>query len=472
MAGPLENSNIKKFYQQSAKPFNYVPNDLVDGAPVLPPVMSGLMRIDPNTGNIWISAGNTLVSDWRLITGGGGGGGVTSIIAGTNISITSTGPGGTGAVTINSSGGGATYNGNQGVYKNTTLSPETFQLGGPIGQGSLVKFLEDREIYTDAYTLNFIGTPNSKNIIDITGTVGTSSASGVYVDFSSSNKSNAFYGSVGTGGIGLLIDGIGQGLDIKQLKGSIIDTQSNLPGIVDILTLNNSTNILNGDGARIKLNSAYIESYYTDNSTQTNLVFSVKPTGNTTPAAALELNGSNGQVTLNNYGIGSFVSTPVYNLGVDVGGNIIETTTSSGPTALFLTGDQVINIGSGYNPITDFKLPLVAGKNYSFKATILYLPDSASDETSWSYIVGTSSPTYDSATVIWEGDIKIINSSTSTIYKTTLTYPAASVAIIEGVIYNVQSNDDFYIRVSAQDPGPSGFSITILLGSTLVYYEY
>lgn len=79
MPGPLENANIKKFYQQSAKPFNYVPNDLVDGAPVLPPSMSGLMRIDPNTGNIWISAGNTLVSDWRLITGGGGGGGAIAI---------------------------------------------------------------------------------------------------------------------------------------------------------------------------------------------------------------------------------------------------------------------------------------------------------------------------------------------------------------------------------------------------------
>lgn len=78
MPGPLENSNIKKFYQQSAKPFNYVPNDLVDGVPVLPPVMSGLMRIDPSAGNIWISAGNTLVSDWKLITGGGGGGTYTA----------------------------------------------------------------------------------------------------------------------------------------------------------------------------------------------------------------------------------------------------------------------------------------------------------------------------------------------------------------------------------------------------------
>ncbi len=70
----MENKNIKKFYQQAPKPFNYVPSDLVSGSPVLPPTMSGLMRIDPDSGDIWVSAGNTLVSDWKLITGGGGGG--------------------------------------------------------------------------------------------------------------------------------------------------------------------------------------------------------------------------------------------------------------------------------------------------------------------------------------------------------------------------------------------------------------
>lgn len=73
----MENKNIKKFYQQAPKPFNYVPSDLVSGSPVLPPTMSGLMRIDPDSGDIWVSAGNTLVSDWKLITGGGGGGGGT-----------------------------------------------------------------------------------------------------------------------------------------------------------------------------------------------------------------------------------------------------------------------------------------------------------------------------------------------------------------------------------------------------------
>jgi len=52
-------------------------------------------------------------SSWQLITGSGGGGGVTKIIAGSNVTISSTGAGGTGDVTINSSGGGGGLNWDQ-----------------------------------------------------------------------------------------------------------------------------------------------------------------------------------------------------------------------------------------------------------------------------------------------------------------------------------------------------------------------
>jgi hypothetical protein len=51
-------------------------------------------------------------SSWQLITGSGGGG-VTSIIAGSNVTISSTGAGGTGAVTINATGGGGSLNWDQ-----------------------------------------------------------------------------------------------------------------------------------------------------------------------------------------------------------------------------------------------------------------------------------------------------------------------------------------------------------------------
>jgi hypothetical protein len=71
--------NIKKFYQNSAKPRNYVPNALVTSSPDYPPVMSGLMQINPETKDIWVSAGRELVSDWINITSGGGVSGTISI---------------------------------------------------------------------------------------------------------------------------------------------------------------------------------------------------------------------------------------------------------------------------------------------------------------------------------------------------------------------------------------------------------
>jgi hypothetical protein len=73
----MNNPNLKKFYQNSPKPVNYLPNVLVDGPPQYSPTMSGLMLINPATKDIWISAGNKLVSDWVSIVGGGGGGSIT-----------------------------------------------------------------------------------------------------------------------------------------------------------------------------------------------------------------------------------------------------------------------------------------------------------------------------------------------------------------------------------------------------------
>jgi len=64
---------IKKFYQNSPKPNNYVPSALVTSSPDYPPIMSGLMQINPETKDIWISAGKELVTDWINITSGGGG---------------------------------------------------------------------------------------------------------------------------------------------------------------------------------------------------------------------------------------------------------------------------------------------------------------------------------------------------------------------------------------------------------------
>lgn len=59
----------------------------------------------PNPANGQVLAYNASANEFQPATAGGGGG-VTSIIAGTGVTISSTGPGGTGDVTINASGGG------------------------------------------------------------------------------------------------------------------------------------------------------------------------------------------------------------------------------------------------------------------------------------------------------------------------------------------------------------------------------
>jgi len=371
MPGPLENSNIKKFYQQSAKPFNYVPNDLVDGAPVLPPVMSGLMRIDPNTGDIWISAGNTLVSDWRLITGGGGGGAVTSIIAGTNVSITSTGPGGTGAVTINSSGGGS--------------------------QGLQDVIIEDNKL-------------TQNNVI-----IGTDTS----IEWNSNNYFEINPAASYPGGNGYFRAGVGKFP----------------PSYCEL----------------------YVEALYAQMFAQgtTNQIVKVDSIGVyiQTPGVA------NGTAT----------AGQVLTLGNALTGAVEYTTLPPSPTALFLEADQDINVGTGYNPINDISIPIVAGKSYSFKATILYAVPTASTESSWR-MGGTGSAIYDSGIAIWEGNVRNINGSTPTIY-VVASFPGATLATVEGMLYNVQTNDNFFIGVSFQDALVPATSATILQGSTLVYYE-
>lgn len=76
----MNNPNLKKFYQNSPKPVNYLPNVRIDGVPQYAPTMSGLMLINPTTKDIWVSAGKEQVSDWINIVGGSG----SSILLQTN----------------------------------------------------------------------------------------------------------------------------------------------------------------------------------------------------------------------------------------------------------------------------------------------------------------------------------------------------------------------------------------------------
>lgn len=102
-----------------------------------------------------IKVGSGLSIDGNgVLSAAGGGSGVTQIVAGANVSISSTGPGGTGVVTINSSGGGGS-----GVTSVAVTSGDMAVTGSPI---------------TGAGTVNL-----SLNTVPITkGGTGQTSASG------------------------------------------------------------------------------------------------------------------------------------------------------------------------------------------------------------------------------------------------------------------------------------------------------
>lgn len=114
--------NIKKFYQNSAKPRNYVPNALVTSSPDYPPVMSGLMQINPETKDIWISAGRELVSDWINITSGGGG---------TPLGISRNGVPVSAAAAILNFVGASSVTGDPVVTVTIPVGPRIFRSGGP-----------------------------------------------------------------------------------------------------------------------------------------------------------------------------------------------------------------------------------------------------------------------------------------------------------------------------------------------------
>lgn len=69
----MANKNIKKFYQNADKQYYYLPHALGHGAPTTVPEDSGLMYIDIDADNIYVSVAKSQVSDWKLLTGGSGG---------------------------------------------------------------------------------------------------------------------------------------------------------------------------------------------------------------------------------------------------------------------------------------------------------------------------------------------------------------------------------------------------------------
>jgi hypothetical protein len=325
----MENKNIKKFYQQAPKPFNYVPSDLVSGGPVLPPTMSGLMRIDPDSGDIWVSAGNTLVSDWKLITGGGGGGGGSS---------------------------------DQGIYNNAG----TFELGAPTFAGApAIAFQTDRYIDLSTRSLNLYssstfalmnfngaGSPYTMTISSPAGGIQTTAGFGYGIDATGlwgGNFSGDVYGinsssaNIGVSGTGTNTGVLGVSVTgIPFVSNSINPDASATPTTVLLSRNCNPTVPVNGIGQAIEFQTSVTTPGGTGVDTSNKLVSKFSNITNTTRTSQFEIQGINsggpveaqvtvkgtGLVQYNKYGSATFNGTVRYLLAVDTSGNIQEVTTA------------------------------------------------------------------------------------------------------------------------------------------------
>lgn len=305
---------------------------LVGGGTVTEVTATGLLTTSPNpietTGTV------TSIMDSGFLVGrySPDPGVFEQITIGDGLTLSSTGE-------LTAEGGGGTYDGNQGVYKDTTLTNDTFQLGAPIGSENGIAFLQDRYIYTNNFKLSLRGNPTAGwqtddgSILDVVFDASTSgaAAAGIKVDASAaSGKTIGIAINQGSGG-GIEIDGVGDGIRVFS-KGLPIATYQEsttaLDGLMESYRITRQTNfldspILNGFGTQIGFvlldgNGAVgqadgsISFYYSDitaGQQASNMQFSTMLANAADPGVAplkapvLTLKGTNGegQIQLNQY---------------------------------------------------------------------------------------------------------------------------------------------------------------------------
>lgn len=256
-------------------------------------------------------------------------------------------------------GSGTTYDSNQGVYKDTSLTPETFMLGAPLGSEGGIAFQQDRYIYTDDFKLSLRGNPTGDwqttdgSILDIIFDASTSgvTAAGIKVDASAGPGKTAGIAINQGGGIAVLIDGEGDGINLTSDGAPIatyLETTTGLNAFQESYRMVRRTELLdpaisNGFGTGITFvlsdgnfvvpqAQGIINFYYSDITPGTqaaDMQFSVNFPGLGTDTPSLTLKGTNepGQIQFNQYGQtpANFPdASPVWALGVDASGNVVE----------------------------------------------------------------------------------------------------------------------------------------------------
>jgi YVTN family beta-propeller protein len=280
-----------------------------------------------------------------------------NLIQGSGITITDDGLGG---ITITATGGGGgTYTANNGLTENPA---NNFQLGSTVSGGAPLLhdtyintlsdktlFLEGQKNIQNEYILQIINSVADGGALNVS-TLGLGNAiraTSISASAISANSTNAAAIAATTGG--------------STESGLFTNSDAGTNNIVQSIKLRHSSSGVptNGFGVSIDftgkttLNSdlrlGRLIFLWTDAITASRTSkFQIETVNSAAASVKLEVDGD-GEVTLNNYGTGTFISTPAYALGADATGKIVEFAVPSGGTVL--TEDSVQGDGTFGNEI-------------------------------------------------------------------------------------------------------------------------
>lgn len=294
---------------------------------------------------------------------------------------------------------GGQYNGDQGVWKETSSLPETFMLGAPLGSGTAIKFLEDREVDVDTNRLEMIGSSNILRLIESGATPADTDAALVVASdttfyagtFTGVNNPALLAYTTGTDTYALEVTNLGTGtssyaalfqsdpgygIQVNSLLHSsfyLNATGSSNNSIDNVLYIwKNTTGVASvGEGTSITMSPGTdgTGSLITDGvvlnsilSASTDVEFRIDTTnaGSLQPSTTFK---GDGEIRFHEYGVGAFLNPAAYILGVDAFGNVVETVAGGGGGG----GSYDSNNGV-YNNLNIFQLgvddPLITGADF------------------------------------------------------------------------------------------------------------
>jgi len=394
----------------------------------------------------------------------GGGGGITlktngtnnssqtvlNIQEGSNITISES----FGTVTINSTAG-TTYDANAGIYKDTSLTNDTFQLGTTLAIDSLnIPFTTNRYINLNRNSFNILGSINSS---DVSNLFTIDNAGFVNIAMGDIDESN--------GGTKITINDTSGG---SQGPGGIIELKANTK-------------------TALYLDFGAGEYYFGDKSFHASGSFVLYdlPSGdfffkgnnayNNPTNVNLTIQASDGMIAFNKYGVGNFAATPAYYLGVDSTGQITETFPN--PLTIVKTAQEDFTIDGTYYTVAELNFKAVFTKSYHFRAVIHYkVLDRTDQGTGWTISItgagfentGWYSQLWRPGNSIWTiaNLYDLYPEPTPTVSSNDNSY---NIAIVEGILTNCKGTTNVYVRGAGKTgSGTTVFNgLTILPGSSL-----